>query len=180
MVLVNYFVHRVTLTATGPSISFTFCIRSLLLTCYLATSINPSIYMMDPSTSELREIEFSGIPCFHFSWQSAWQWRALNLTSVTACLGPNDTVLNTMKNTAQGKSVVACEIGELHITMCFRGAIRTVSQMLPVDFQKGESSGLLGPRGTEWKMQKVNKSQGAFISFGPCEFTNLAVGDQAL
>lgn len=43
-----------------------------------------------------------------------------------------------MKNTAQGKSVVGCESGELHITMCLSVAIRTVSQMLPVDFQRGE------------------------------------------
>lgn len=62
------------------------------------------------------------------------------MASVIAYLDPNHIAiaLNTMKNAAQGKSVLGCESGDLRITACLSMAIRTVSQMLPVDFQKGE------------------------------------------
>lgn len=60
------------------------------------------------------------------------------MASVIAYFGPNYMMLNTIKNTAQGKSAVGYESGKLHITMCLCLNIRTVNQMLPVDSQRGK------------------------------------------
>lgn len=103
------------------------------------------------------------------------------MASVIAYFGLNYMILNTIKNTAQGKSAVGYESGKLHITLCLCLNIRAVSQMLPVDFQRGRKCGAIGIQRHRWYMcrRSINHRLYSF-HLAPCDSTDFTVGNWGL